>query len=422
MAERRSPSIVYMLTPIETGLLIAIALLLVSIYGMVIFFGRQNESLNQAPHLTAIAVMPLQLPRVSVIIPAYNEAANIQSCVEAVLASQLPETTQLQVIVADDESTDQTLAIAQTLAACDPRLEIVQVPPRPADAAWRGKNWACANAVKQATGDYWLFIDADVRLGPQAIATTLQKAEQAQIDLLSCAPNIVCGCLAEWLVQPLMMSVLAIGFSFEGVNDPAQRDRAFAAGPFMLFRRTTYEALGGHETVAEDLVEDVALARLVKRKGHKLHYTLALALLQVRMYQDFASLWEGWTKNYYVGTGRNLFSTLYSAFAIGVVFVFPWLGWAIALTSWLIAWNVAAFSVQPWLLGLAVALAWGAIALQYFYRLQSARRFGQPLRYFWLSWLSGLLVAAIAIGSVIKTETGWGWTWRGRSLAVKQQE
>ncbi|NJL85858.1 MAG: glycosyltransferase [Leptolyngbyaceae cyanobacterium SM1_1_3] len=371
--------------------------------------------MDQAPALEPNASLPESLPAVSVIIPAYNEAVNIADCMAAVLQSELPSSSELQVIVADDESSDDTRALAEAIAAEEPRVQVIAVPPRPTDTVWRGKNWACANAVQQATGDYWLFIDADVRLEPQAIATTLQKAEQEQIDLLSCAPNVACGCLAEWLVQPIMISLLAIGFSFEGVNDPEQRHRAFAAGPFMLFRRATYEAIGGHQAVADDLVEDVALARLIKRKGHRLHYTLALDLLKVRMYQNFSGLWEGWTKNYYVGSGRNLFATLYSAFAVTAVFVLPWLGMAIAL-----ACILAAGPATPWLAGTTLVLAASAIALQYCYRLQSAQRFGLPFRYGWLGWLSGLLVAAIAIGSIIKTETGWGWTWRGRSLAVQE--
>ncbi len=404
----------------DYGLFIAVAVLLLSLYGMTVFFRRQNRSLDRAPSLSPIGAMPPQLPPISVIIPAYNEAVNIQACVEAVLNSELPQTCQLQVIVADDESSDQTLAIAQSLASTHAAVQVVAVPPRPTAETWRGKNWACANAVQQATGDYWLFIDADVRLEPKAIATTVQKAEQEKIDLLSCAPNIVCGCLAEWLVQPVMMSVLAIGFSFEGVNDPDQPAEAFAAGPFMLFRRSVYQAIGGHRAVADDLVEDVALARLIKAKGHKLHYTLALKLLKVRMYQDFAGLWEGWTKNYYVGIGRDLFATLYSALAITVVFVFPWLGLAIALACSLTAWTKPTAVATPWLMVGSLTLAAIALVRQYTYRRQTAQRFGQPLRYGWLSWLSGLLVAAIALGSAIKTETGWGWTWRGRSLAVKE--
>ncbi len=393
--------------------ILSICLSLLGIYGMNVFFGYLRQSLEQAPTVTPLGVMPVSLPTVSVIIPAYNEAVNIQDCIISVLASELPHQDCLQVLVADDGSTDATRTLALAMADQDPRVQLIPVPPRPQDAVWQGKNWACTKAVLQATGDYWLFIDADVRLAPQAIATAVVKAEQDRIGLLSLSPNILCGCLAEWLVQPLMGSILAVGFSFAGVNDPTQPEQAFAAGPFMLFHRSVYEAVGGHQAVADNLVEDVALAQLIKQQGHRLYYAQGLELMEVRMYQDWAGLWEGWTKNYYLGNGRNLFSTLYSALVMQVVYTFPWIGLGLAIALEIVERSAA--GVVPVMLGI------GAISLQYYYRLQTAQRFRQPLRYAWLSWLSGILVSSIAVGSIIKTETGWGWTWRGRPLKVQAQ-
>jgi Glycosyl transferase family 2 len=212
--------------------------LVVSIAAIGIWWNALRDSLEKAPKLGPIATIPDRLPSITVIIPAYNEALNIQGCLRAVLQNKLPPDTQLQVIVADDESTDETAALAQAIAANDARITVITVPPRPTTAIWRGKNWACAQAVQQATGEYWLFIDADVRLEPSAIATTLTEAQQQQSDLLSLGPEVICGCLAEWLVQPLMLSLIVIGFKFDGVNDPNAKDTAFAAGMFMLFKKT----------------------------------------------------------------------------------------------------------------------------------------------------------------------------------------
>ena len=388
---------------------------LLGLYGMAVFFGLQRQSLDKAPQVDPLVNLPESLPLVSVIIPAYNESINIQPCIEAVLNSELPNADALQVLVADDGSTDSTQSLAQALADQDLRVEVIAVPPRPQDSVWLGKNWACTQAVARAAGDYILFIDADVRLAPKAIATAVVKAEQDEIDLLSLAPNICCCCLAEWLVQPVMMSLLSVGFNFAEVNDSTQPDQAFAAGPFMLFRRTTYETIGGHQAVADNLVEDVALAHLIKQLGYRLYYAFGLDLTQVRMYQNWSGLWEGWTKNYYSGGGRNLFSTLYSALSLLVVFTAPWVGLASALIFLKLTMG-SILSIVTLLLGI------GTVTLQYFYRRETAHRFHQPLRYVWLSGLSGLLVAAIAIGSIIKTETGWGWTWRGRPLKVQTQK
>ena len=385
--------------------------LVVAIAAIAIFHRRLQASLATAPRLPLLETAPDSLPPLTLIIPAYNESVNITECLNAVLASRLPNPDQLQVIVADDESIDDTAALAAAVARMDKRVEVMTVPPRPTDIPWRGKNWACANAVEKATGDYILFIDADVRLEPDAIATAVTDCQHQQADLLSCGPGIICGCLAEWLVQPVMMSCIAVGFNFEAVNDPEDKATAFAAGPFMLFRRSAYEQIGGHRTVATETVEDVELAKLIKANGLKLRYLLSTDLIKVRMYRSFAALWEGWTKNYYEGSGRDWGSTLYSAFALSLIFVLPWLGLVAGL------WGMGINANAGWWLvcGLGIVSVCG----QVYMRWAAQRVFNQPFRYWWLGWLSGGIVVAIALASIIKTETGWGWTWRGRSLATK---
>jgi glycosyltransferase involved in cell wall biosynthesis len=384
--------------------------LVVSIGAILVVWWRMSASLQAAPRLTTLERLPNRLPTISVIIPAYNEATNIEACVYSVLASELPDPQGLQVIVADDESTDDTCQLAAGLQASDPRLQVFTVAPRPTDVTWRGKNWACAQAVKRATGEFLLFIDADVRLETSAIATTLTDLQLSQADLLSCGPRIVCACLAEWLVQPIMMLLIAIGFNFDAVNDPTS-ETAFAAGPFMLFRRSAYDAIGGHQGVAADPVEDVALARQIKQHGLKLRYLLGLDQVNVRMYPTFGALWEGWTKNYYLGSGRDIFGTLYSVLAINLVYVLPWLGTALALASLASTGGQAKSAIA---LGLGII----AISAQFGLRWSCKGPFSLPLRYWWLASVGGTLVSAIAITSILKTETGIGWTWRGRPLAA----
>ncbi|MEO0396108.1 MAG: glycosyltransferase family 2 protein [Cyanobacteria bacterium P01_A01_bin.137] len=384
--------------------------LLVATVAIAIFHRRLQASLATAPRLPLLETAPESLPTVTLIVPAYNEHVNITECLDAVLASHLPNPDQLQVIVADDESTDDTAALATAVALTDKRVEVMTVPPRPTEVSWRGKNWACANAVEKATGDYLLFIDADVRLEPDAIATAVTDCQNQQADLLSCGPGIICGCFSEWLVQPVMMSCIAVGFNFEAVNDPTDKATAFAAGPFMLFRRSAYEQIGGHRAVATETVEDVELAKLVKSSGLTLRYLLSTNLIRVRMYRSFASLWEGWTKNYYEGGGRNLGGTLYSAYALSLIFVMPWLGLAAGLVGSALGGGAGWWLVS----GLGIV----AVGLQVYMRWAAQRVFNQPFRYWWLGWLSGGLVVAIALTSIIKTETGWGWTWRGRSLST----
>jgi cellulose synthase/poly-beta-1,6-N-acetylglucosamine synthase-like glycosyltransferase len=408
-------------------LLIAAALALI---GALAYWSKLRRAIRQAPqlhqgleHEPLEQTAPQQLKAdltcptgrkgatVSVIVPAYNEAENIQDCLVSILDSTNLPAEGLEIWMVDDRSTDETWAIAHSLQQQrpDPRLKLLAGQPKPAAEEWVGKNWACTQAAERARGDFLLFLDADVRLKPGAIETALQTAEQEQIDLLSCWPAIVCGCLAEWLVQPLIISTILVGFDFQAVNDP-NTETAFAAGPFMFFRRAAYDKVGGHRAVAGEVVEDVELSRRVKFSGLKLRYLLGTELAAVRMYRSWGALWEGWTKNLYLGSQRNLGAMISFIGLILLVCTVPWLVLLVALAEFL---TVGLTSWQ----GVAIALALIAISFQYDVRRRSATVSQILPRYWWLTGLGGMLVGAIALGSIIKTETGWGWTWRGRPLS-----
>ena len=346
-------------------------------------------------------------PRVSVIVPAYNEADNIQDCVTSILSSTSLLAENLEVWIVDDCSTDETLTILQALQQNlgDPRLKILPGLPRPKTQVWTGKNWACTQGTELSEGEFLLFIDADVRLKQGAIEAVIQAALAEDIALLNCIPALVCESLVEWLVQPLMFINLLISLNYKVVKDP-KTETAFAAGPFMLFRRSAYEKVGGHRAVASQVAEDVALARLIKHSGLKLGYRLGAKIATLRMYRSWAALWEGWTKVLYVGSQRNLLIMLYLAFVMLTIYSIPWLGLVIILGK--NGWETIDL--------LTIGIALIAIFLQYKLRTLAAKAFDSPQKYWWLHGLGGLLVAVITIASVIKTETGWGWTWRGRSL------
>nr|WP_290222630.1 glycosyltransferase family 2 protein [Trichocoleus desertorum] len=401
--------------------MILLAILLLALGGIGLFSARVQQSIASAPQLQPLPVSAIAmetLPRVSVLIPAYNEAENIQDCILAVLNSTHLSSEQLELWVVDDQSSDNTLAIAQTLQTNlnDPRLKVLEGQSRPPGEVWAGKNWACTQGVEQASGDFLLFIDADTRLQPQGLETALQTAIQENIDLLSCGPGLICGCLAEWIVQPLIFNQLIAAFNFAEVNDPTSTT-AFAAGPFMLFQRTAYEQLGGHRAVASQIVEDVELARRTKQNGLKLQYVMGANIVKVRMYRSWSALWEGWTKNLYLGAHRSIKSMLYLALIVLVVYSLPWLGLAIALYRVF----AAPLNGLDYLDYAAIGVALVTILLQYNLRRIGNQASGSSTRYWWLSGLGGLLVAAIAIGSIIKTETGWGWTWRGRVLQLPEE-
>jgi GT2 family glycosyltransferase len=386
-----------------------------------------QESGSDASATTSVA-LALTNTTLTVVVPAYNEAANIAACLTSLLGSEDP-CGDWQVLLVDDRSSDATLAIAQEAAgacgATEPRFSLLDAGPRPVGERWVGKNWACSRAMEQVVSEWVLFVDADLRLQPATLRRALAQATMDGADLLSLAPRLSCGCLAEWLVQPIMASLLGLGFPIEAANDPASAV-AFAAGPFMLFRRSAYLAIGGHRALAAEVVEDLALARRIKQGGHRLRYLLALDGLELRMYSDFASLWEGWTKNWLLGLDGDVVRALAASSAVLLMFSGPWLLAAVAalLAAGLAPVGFALVGFAP--VGLpgqrlvllaALALGLAGIGLQLVLRLWIRRQFQLPISFWWLMGAGGLVVAAIGPVSVWRTLSGRGWTWKGRPLA-----
>ncbi|MGB8691025.1 MAG: glycosyltransferase family 2 protein [Microcoleus sp.] len=412
--------------------MILLTLLIFSLIVSTAYTKNLRRSVKNAPRTSPSSAQQLspstaQFPKVSVIVPAYNEAENIRDCAIAILQSTPLSVDNVEVLIVDDRSTDDTLAIAQTLQqqVNDPRLKILAGQARPANQYWAGKNWACAEAVQVATGEFLLFIDADVRLKPGAIETAIETVQTEKIDLLTCMPALVCECFAEWLVQPIMFNHLAVCFDFTAVNAPTT-DSAFAAGPFMLFRRSAYEKIGGHESVASEIVEDVELARRIKRAGLKLGLYAGSNLAFVRMYRSWSALWEGWTKNLYLGAHRSWGLMVYMAAIMLFLYPIPWLALAILLAQGELAKVITITNYQLPITNyqLPVTLLTICLAIIVIWQQYNLRRLGAQIsdcstQYWWLGGLGGTLVAAIAIASAIKTETGWGWTWRGRALQIK---
>jgi hypothetical protein len=288
----------------------------------------------------------------------------------------------------------------------DPRLHLIAGSPRPSGENWQGKNWACVQGVEQAPGDFLVFIDADVRLCRGAFETLLNTMTQQQVDFLNCIPALVCGSLVEWLVQPLIFMNLLVSLNSDAVRDPRNKT-AYAAGPIMAFRRSVYETIGGHREVGDRVAEDVALARLVKQSGFNSQYWLGAKIARLRMYQNWSALWEGWTKVLYVGADRNALMMVLLGSLMLLLYSVPG-GVAIALL----------FHAPHWTgpdLGLLILML-GALGLHYQMRHSIALALDSQTKYWWLQGFGGILVAVMAIASVLKTETGWGWTWRGRQL------
>jgi len=400
--------------------LICLLLTASSCLGLLILWVGLKRVFQEAPQLNpSVPSLPVDAEvgdgeciSLTVVIPAFNESLNIKRSLGSVFQS-LPPCGNWHVVVVDDMSTDSTADMAQECAKQMDQLNrftLIQAGPRPAKERWVGKNWACSKAMEHLKSSWVLFIDADVELRPTALRRALVQAIDDRADLFSVAPRLVCTCLAEWMVQPIMASLLGLGFPIVEANDPCS-DVAFAAGPFMLFRRSAYDAIGGHRALAGEVVEDLALARMIKTSGFRLRYVLGLDAVDLQMYPNLSALWEGWTKNWFLGLDRNIPKALAAGGVVVLMFASPW----ILLPTCAV---LAVVLLGPTVMIVASSLlAAMALVLQIVLRFWIQDRFGVPVRFWWLMGAGGLFVGAIAPVSVWRSITGRGWTWKGRSLA-----
>jgi len=227
---------------------------------------------------------------VSVIIPARNEERMIRRVVGS-LADQ-PEVSEI--LVVDDQSTDGTARILENLAAEVPKLRVLDAGPLP--DGWVGKNHAAWQGAQRASGTWLLFTDADALHLKDSTARALLQAAASGAGILSYSPSQEMHCWWERAMIPFVYCRLAQLYPYAAVNDP-QSPAAAANGQYLLIRRDAYEAVGGHAAIRGEVLEDVALARRAKEAGVRLHFAPDDGVVRVRMYANFRTMWEGWTKN-----------------------------------------------------------------------------------------------------------------------------
>jgi len=346
---------------------------------------------------------PTSAPKVSVCIPARNEETNIRRSVEAVLGQDYPN---FELIVLDDRSTDSTLEILRQLAGQNDRLKIINGSDLP--EGWAGKPHALYQASAAARGQWLCFVDADTFLAPNALSAVYAKAIETNADLFTIMTKQILGSFWERTVMPLVMTALSVGFSPRKVNDPSRRD-AVANGQFIFIKRSIYDLIGGHEKIKDQIVEDKALSENVKWNGHRLIVADGQQVASTRMYTSLAGMWEGWTKNIYLGLRDHPSMLLLGAFGATLALIA-----ALFLPMWPLLGLAGYLKDGGWMALAVIAealLVWGYLVS---IRSRVASGMEIPRWYAWTTPLGAGVFAAMMLTSAWKVLTGQGVTWRGR--------
>jgi chlorobactene glucosyltransferase len=338
--------------------------------------------------------------QVVVVVPARNESSNIRRCVESLLGQRYPRAC-LRVVVVDDDSTDDTVAVVQSIAERQSALALQRSPSLP--SGWTGKSHACWVGAGTISSDAeWIcFIDADVWGEPDLIASAVEYAARNRIDLLSLAPRHELGSFAERLMLPCGHYLLAF---CQDLRKQQKLDTAVqASGQFMLIRRRMYEAVGGHAAVARAICEDVALARLVKRMSGNVVFLSGDGLLSTRMYTGWQTLWPGIAKNLVETLGGPPSTALIAGLAV----ILSWAAFIVPAHAAVTCANGssgACAALLPALIGSA-----GALALH----VAGAIHFGIPFWYGLIFPLGYTAGAAMALDSIRRRLMGHV-SWKGR--------
>lgn len=350
---------------------------------------------------------PADAPLVTVIIPARDEAANIERCLRSVLTTTWP---RLEVVVVDDHSRDATAAIAARIAADDPRVRVIGAPDLP--DGWFGKPWACRTGAKEARGAVLCFIDADTVHAPDLLARTVNAMRSRDAGMVTVAGTQLMETFWETVLQAQVFAMLAMRYGgTETVNRSGHSWDKIANGQFIAITRAAYDAIGGHDAVRDRVAEDLMLAQRLFSAGQRTALVLGTAQLSTRMYDSLGAIVRGWRKNVFAGGVdalppsrplRLLFPLGLTAFPVAELLP-PLVG---------LGWLLGAPMSPTWLTWLAATMAalvgsWGV----------AYHRAGRSPLYALTFPLGGAVLLWIFLGAIIR---GRNVAWKGRDYVARR--
>jgi chlorobactene glucosyltransferase len=345
-----------------------------------------------APRLNRYDGWPAQRPRVSLLVPARDEAHNLWRTLPLLLSSDWHD---LEILVLDDCSSDRTAAIVATFAAAHPhRLRLLRGRPTP--AGWLGKSWACHQLAQHARGQLFIFCDADVSVSRSAVRRTVLALQAHAADV---ATGLPAQRFTNRLAAAVVPIVMHIGIGAALVLPLVARTRtaslAVGNGQWLAFTRSSYRRIGGHAATAAAVAEDMALARAAKRRGLRLLPLVADADLAVSMYAAPRHVWHGFRKNLYAIAGAS----------------------PIAFTAVLLVFTTS--MLLPFALPFVAPLPYALVplALLVAVRLLVAQLFRGGTGPVMLHPFGAVVVAAVAVASAIGAARGT-LAWKGRTLSA----
>ena len=343
-------------------------------------------------------------PLVSILIPARNEEKNIGRCLRSLTRQDYDN---IEILVMDDNSDDATGSIVDGWSKKDSRIKSLK--GRPLLKGWKGKSYACHQLSQHAKGDYLIFTDADTLHFPDSISSSIAALLSNDLDALSIFPKQIMVTIHERMVVIFInLAVMALMplFLIKKIKNPIL---SIANGQFILFKRKTYDSIGGHENVKKDIVEDVAISRRVKEYGFRFMIFDGRSNIYCRMYEGFREVVRGFSKFIFASMNYSIIKMIAVISLVMILFLVPLILLLIGLYSsrWLFIINVNLL-IQ--------------ISIIFIIRIVMTFRFRSRIMDIVLHPLSMFYIMALSINSVYQVKYGEGIYWKDRVYDMDDEE
>lgn len=327
----------------------------------------------------------------SVMVPMRNEERNVESLVASLKNSTYPNS---EFIILNDQSTDRTQDFLEKEIGGDSRFTLLQGAELP--AGWVGKVHACHQLQKAATGEYLMFVDADINFSPQAFEQSLALLQKSSSKSLSGFPAFEVTPFLSKLLVPMQHFVVFFHLPLALANYASFPAATAAHGAWMLFDRKAYDEIGGHQSVHNSLVEDVHISREIKKAGHRMMLANITESVSSKMYETNNEVWEGFLKNSYTGIGRS-----------PIMAIFLTLFYILFYVSTAVLAVIGSIMFEPLFL-----LPYLLISLQQLFVMVKTRQ--NPLLAF-LMPLQAAAMIGVLLHAMKKSRSRQAYSWKGRN-------
>jgi len=335
-------------------------------------------------------------PFVSILVPTRNEERNIARCINSLIAQDYKD---FEIVVLNDNSTDRTEEILDELARTDSRIKVIKGRPLP--HGWVGKNFACHQLSKAAKGEYLFYADADTWHNKSTLSKSVAAAIESKADLITLLPTEIVESLSERMIVPFMHFVVMCFFPIKKIFHSQNPLFSFSVGQYMFFKRSAYDAIGGHAAIPSEIVEDIVMGKRIKRFGLKQLMLDGGEMVYCRMYNSLKGVWRGFSKSLFAAFKFKLPPLVFVIVTVDALFLAPFL-----FLTWVI--------INGNFIGINIFLLITQVLLIFIIKALMSHRFKYSYLDVLIHPISMFHINMIAIYSIFLHVKGIGVIWKGR--------